>query len=112
MYYPESAVFVTGTAKVGKEDAINTMYGNFFMSLIIDSNTDTILSVSCNMVMQETVDFVRYLVVGHNILTDLDTMCESIRTRFFALSQKAVIAALKDAQNRYSLSMRQLRQDD
>lgn len=99
--YPDSAVFVSGTAKVGKEDAINTMYGNFFLSLIVDSDTDTIIEASCNMIMQETVAFVRYLIVGHNILTDVDEICESIRKRFFALSQKAVIAALKDAQNRY-----------
>lgn len=110
MYYPDSAVFVTGVAKVGKEDAINAMYGNFSMSLIVDTSNDTIIGVSCNMVMQDTVEFVRYLVIGSNIITEIDTVCESIRRRFFALSQKAVIAALKDAQNRYLMSVKQVKE--
>lgn len=104
MYYPESSVFVTGVAQIGKTDAINAMYGTFSLSLIIDTHSNSIISLSCNMVMSETIEFVRQLLIGKNIVTDMDKMIEIIQKRFLALSQKALIAALRDAQNHYQTS--------
>ena len=54
MYYPEDSVFVTGVAKVSKDDAINAMYGTFSLSIVIDVRSNHIVGASCNMVMQET----------------------------------------------------------
>ncbi len=107
MYYPKSSVFVTGVAQIGKTDAINAMYGTFSLSLIIDTHSDNIISLSCNMVMAETIEFVRQLLIGKNIITDMDEMVETIQKRFLALSQKALIVALRDAQNRYQMSMKE-----
>lgn len=104
MIFPQSSVFVTGVAQISKNDAINTMYGTFSLSLIIDTQNDTIISMSCNMVMPETVEFVRQLLVGKNIVTDLAEMVDTIKKRFLALSQKALIVALRDAQNHYLMA--------
>ncbi|MCD8125525.1 MAG: DUF3870 domain-containing protein [Lachnospiraceae bacterium] len=104
VYYPEDSVFVTGTAKVTKEDAINTVYGVFSLSMVIDIHSNRIISVSANMIMEETNDFLSYLMTGKNIVTDIDDICASLRRRFLALSQKAVMVALRDAQNRYLMT--------
>lgn len=104
MYYPEDSVFVTGVAKVSKDDAINAMYGTFSLSMVIDIHSNRIISISGNMVMRETNDFVASLLVGKNIVTQVDEMCEILRKRFLALSQKAVIVALRDAQNHYLMA--------
>lgn len=104
MYYPDDSIFVTGVAKVSKDDAINAMYGSLSLSLIIDFNSNRILSVSANTVMRETNDFVAHLLVGKNLVTDMDLMCDLLRQRFLALSQKAIIAALHDAQNHYIMA--------
>ena len=37
--YPPDSVFVTGVARVSKEDAINAMYGTFTLSLVVDVKT-------------------------------------------------------------------------
>lgn len=68
--YPEDSVFVTGVAKVTREDAINAMYGTFSLSLIIDGHTGMILNASANMVMQDTVEFLKDILIGRNLLTD------------------------------------------
>ena len=34
--YPPDSIFVTGVARVSKEDAINAMYGTFTLSLVVD----------------------------------------------------------------------------
>lgn len=104
MYYPEDSVFVTGVAKVAKDDAINAMYGTFSLSMIIDIHSNRIISISGNMVMQETNDFIAQLLTGKNIVTDVDEMCGILKKRFLALSQKAVIVALRDAQNHYLMA--------
>lgn len=109
MYYPEDAVFVTGVSKVSKEDAINAMYGTFSLSIVIDVHSNRIIGASCNMVMQETKDFVAHILMGKNIVTEVDDMCAALRKRFLALSQKAVIVALRDAQNRYLMAYPQAR---
>lgn len=104
MYYPEDSVFVTGVAKVSKDDAINAMYGTFSLSLVIDVHTNRIVALSSNTVMSETKDFLSQLLIGKNIVTDVDLMCDILRKRFLALAQKAVIVALRDAQNHYLMA--------
>lgn len=104
MYYPDDSVFVTGVAKVTKDDAINAMYGTFSLSMVIDIHSNRIVSISGNMVMQDTNNFVASLLIGKNIVTDVDLMCDLLRRRFLALSQKAVIVALRDAQNHYLMA--------
>lgn len=104
MYYPEDSVFVTGVAKVSKDDAINAMYGTFSLSMVIDIRNNHIVSINGNMVMEETNNFMASLLVGKNIVTDVDEMCDILRRRFLALSQKAVIVALRDAQNHYLMA--------
>ena len=95
MYWPEDSVFVTGVGKVTRDDAINAMYGTLSLSMVIDIKSNRILSISANTVMKETNDFIASLLVGKNIVTDVDEMCKTLRKRFLALSQKAVIVALR-----------------
>lgn len=86
--YPEDSVFVTGVAKVTREDAINAMYGTFSLSLIIDGHTGMILNASANMVMQDTVEFLKDILIGRNLLTDGEAVTLILKKRFLALSQK------------------------
>ena len=102
--YPPDSVFVTGVARVSKEDAINAMYGTFTLSLVVDVKTGTIINCSANMIMSDTIDFLRQIIEGKNLVTDTDLITDLHKKRFLALSQKAVVAALKDAQNRFLMA--------
>lgn len=102
--YPPDSVFVTGVARVSKEDAINAMYGTFTLSLVVDVKTGTIINCSANMIMSDTIDFLRQIIEGKNLVTDMDLITDLLKKRFLALSQKAVVAALKDAQNRFLMA--------
>ena len=104
MYWPDDSVFITGVAKVTKDDAINAMYGTFSLSLVVDVHSNRILSASGNMVMQNTNDFLAHLLIGKNIVTQMDEMCDVLKKRFLALAQKTVIVALRDAQNHYLMA--------
>ena len=102
--YPPDSVFVTGVARVSKEDAINAMYGTFTLSLVVDVKTGTIINCSANMIMSDTIDFQRQIIEGKNLVPDTDLITALLKKRFLALSQKAVVAALKDAQNRFLMA--------
>ena len=71
---------------------------------VVDVHSNRILSASGNMVMQNTNDFLASLLIGKNIVTQMDEMCDVLKKRFLALAQKAVIVALRDAQNHYLMA--------
>ena len=48
-----------------------------------------------------TSDFVASMFVGKNLRTDLQVLEAEIRSRYFALTQKPLIACMKDAYHRY-----------
>ena len=78
--------------------------GHQALSLVVDGHSNRILSASGNMVMQNTNDFLAHLLIGKNIVTQMDEMCDVLKKRFLALAQKAVIVALRDAQNHYLMA--------
>ncbi|CVK18393.1 MULTISPECIES: DUF3870 domain-containing protein [Sporomusa] len=103
MDYAPNTIFITGQAKPSKEDAISTVYNVFFLSFIVDTETDLIVDVTCNTVRTMTQDFIRSLLIGQNLATGIDGMVRDIQQRFFGLVQKTLIVALKDAHNRYMM---------
>ena len=108
--YGEDTVFVTGLAKPSADDAISTVYRSFSLCLIVNLRTDIIVDVFSTVAMDETEDFIRSLLVGANLLTELDMVTDRIKKRFLAMVQKTLIVALKDAQNRYMMSFPEKRQ--
>ncbi len=104
MFYPEDSVFVTGTAKVSKDDVVNAMYQSLSLCLIIDIHSNQILQLDCTMVLSTTTDFIRGLLVGKNIISDIEEITYLMQKRFLGMSQKAILAALHDAQNRYLMA--------
>lgn len=101
MGYPENAILVVGQAKPSRTDAIYQTHGEFYISLVMERESGRILDMSCNTILDVTSEFARELLVGKCLPADLPVLEESIRTRYFALTQKPLIACLKDAANRY-----------
>jgi hypothetical protein len=104
MEYPQSAIFVTGLARPSKDDPIASIYEMFFVSLIVDKETEVIIDATCNTAREMTKDFIRALLVGRSLTKELDVMVDAIQHRFFGLAQKPLIVALKDAHNRYMMA--------
>ena len=86
--YPPDSVFVTGVARVSKEDAINAMYGTFTLSLVVDVKTGTIINCSANMIMSDTIDFLRQIIEGKNLVTDTDSLRICSKSAFWPYPKK------------------------
>ena len=100
--FPQDTLLVVGHARPAKEDAINLTYGEFYLALVLDRKTGCILDAECNTILDLPRSFVQGLLVGCCLPTDLPSLEQSIRSRYFALTQRPLIACLRDASNRYS----------
>lgn len=101
MPYSKDTVLIVGGAKPSRDDAIYITHGEFYISLVLDRSTGKIVDVGCNTIVGVTEKFVKEMLVGKNLIKDMPEIDAEIRYRYFALTQKPLIAALKDAANRW-----------
>lgn len=101
MKYPKNTILVVGQAKPSREDAIYNTHGEFYISMVLEPETGLILDVECNTILEVTRSFVADLFIGRSLKDDVAELEREIRGRYFALTQKPLIACMKDAQNRY-----------
>lgn len=101
--YGENTMLIVGQAKPSREDAIYSLHGEFYVSLVVERESGMILDVECNTILAVTSRFVTELLVGKSLKTDLNKIEAAIRERYYALTQKPLIACLKDAHNRYRM---------
>ena len=92
------------------EDAIYNLHGEFYISLVVERDTGRILDVDCNTILSVTKNFVASMFVGKNLRTDTEVLEREIKERYFALTQKPLIACMKDAHNRYMMACQGPRQ--
>lgn len=99
--YSKTTVYVTGTSKLSRTDPIMSNYDIFFVGLVIDRLTDKIVDSTCNMVKETTENFIKSILNGYNIVSETGKLEDEIRMRFHGMAQKSIIAAVKDARNKY-----------
>lgn len=101
MPYPQNTIYITGTAKVGSNDPISAIYDILFIGIILEREDGKIVDITCNTVSHITEDFIKSIMLGYSLLEDIDEITDAIKDRFYGIAQKAVIAAIKDARNKY-----------
>lgn len=101
MTYEKNVIYILGTAKISKSDPISAMYDIFFIGIILERDSGKIIDSTCNMVRDVTADFIRSILNGYNLRDDINLIEEEVRNRFYGIAQKAVIASVKDARNKY-----------
>lgn len=101
--YNNDTLLIVGQAKPSREDAIYTLHGEFYISLVVEKDSGKILDIECNTILAVTRNFVASMFIGKSIKTDLDELERTIKERYFALTQKPLIACMKDAHNRFMM---------
>ncbi|MBF8984270.1 DUF3870 domain-containing protein [Lutibacter sp. B2] len=103
MTYEKSTVYMIGTSRINSNDPITATFDFLFVGIIVDKDTDIIVDFTCNMVKEVTSNFIKSLLVEYNFIDEIDEIINEIKTRFYGMAQKAVIAAVKDARNKYMM---------
>jgi len=101
--YEKDTILVVGQAKPSKEDAIYNLHGEFYISLVLERESGKILDMDCNTILEVTKNFVASMLIGKSLKDDVTAMEKEIKERYFALTQKPLIACIKDAHNRYMM---------
>lgn len=110
MKYEKNTILIVGQAKPSREDAIYSLHGEFYISLVLEKKSGTIINMDCNTILGVTRDFVADMIVGKSLKTDMELLEKEIRSRYFAMTQKPLIACLKDACNRYAMVLEKERE--
>ena len=97
----KNTILVVGQAKPSREDAIYNLHGEFYISLIVERDKGKILELDCNTILEVTKQFVASMFVGKSLKTDGPLIEKEIRESYFSMTQKPLIACMKDACNRY-----------
>ena len=101
--YENNTILIVGQAKPSKDDAIDNLHGEFYISLVLERETGKILDMDCNTILEVTKNFVASMLIGKSIRDDVAAMEKEIKERYYALTQKPLIACIKDAHNRYMM---------
>lgn len=105
--YEKNTILVVGQAKPSREDAIYNLHGEFYISLVLERESGMILDVDCNTILSVTKNFVASMLIGKSIRDDVALLEKEIKERYFALTQKPLIACIKDAHNRFVMAVGQ-----
>ena len=101
--YDQNTIYLIGTSKLTKSDPITSAFEIFFIGLIIDRKSHKIVDSTCNVVKEKTEAFINDLLIGFDLLNDLDKIETQIFERYHGIAQKALAAAIKDAANKYKM---------
>ncbi|WP_125154595.1 DUF3870 domain-containing protein [Clostridium rectalis] len=106
MQYNKNTLYITGISRSNSVDPITIMYNSFFIGIIIEEETNKIVDITSNTISNATTEFIKSILVGYNLVKDLDSMIQEIQHRFLGTAQKALIVALKDAHNKYIIELK------
>lgn len=107
----QTTLFLIGDSRTDRENPITVKFGQFFVALEVDADTEEIVAFSCSHTVDLTEDFLRRIFVGRRIIQDAALIENEVDTRYFGASRKAIIVSFHDALKRYKLAIAQRKQD-
>ncbi|WP_024822267.1 MULTISPECIES: DUF3870 domain-containing protein [Aminobacterium] len=99
--YPENSILIVGNSQTTSLNPINQQFGAFFISFILLKDTEEILDCGVSMTLKVTESFVQGIFLGRRLVQDEEIIVSDVQARYFGSSQKAIIAAYRDAIKKY-----------
>ncbi|MDN4075365.1 DUF3870 domain-containing protein [Fictibacillus terranigra] len=102
MNYRET-IICTGYSRLPDGMAAKNLYGVMGVGFEVDPQNDCILNASCTFVTNMCNDFIKSILEGHDLKNGIEEPIEKFEKRYFGLGKKAIISAMRDAYNQYSI---------
>ncbi|MCG8568196.1 MAG: DUF3870 domain-containing protein [Desulfobacterales bacterium] len=99
--FDKNTVYIVGHAKTNTDNAITEQFKIFFISFVVDVNTDEIVDLGCSATLDITNEFIKSIFLGRAMDTDGEDVELEVTHRYFGSSQRAIIVAYKDAVKKY-----------
>ncbi len=97
----QRTLYITGEARTNMDNAITKIYGGFYMAFEVAEDTGEILDVDSNATLELTKRFIRKLFLHNFLDKDADYLEREVHERYFGSSDKAILAAYRDARQHY-----------
>jgi len=97
----ENLIFTSGIGKLPSNTLSGKLYEVVCIGLWIDVNSGLIKYVSSTLKNQIVNDFIRTLLVNHHIEEEHFYLLKDLKERYWGVTEKAVVAAVKNAQKNY-----------
>lgn len=97
----QRTLYITGEARTNIDNAITKIYGGFYMAFEVVAETGEILDVDSNATLDLTKRFIKKLFLHNFLDKDAAYLEREVRERYFGSSDKAILAAYRDARQHY-----------
>lgn len=97
----EDLIFVSGVGKLPSNTLSGKLYNIVCLGMFVKENDGEIKYAECTLKNPVVNEFVTQLLIGHNMQEDTETLTKDVEERFWGVTRKAIIAAIKDAQRAY-----------
>ncbi|MCD6419179.1 MAG: DUF3870 domain-containing protein [Synergistetes bacterium] len=101
MWPKEGTVYITGYSKLPEGISAAVMYEVLVIGLKVDVETSKIVDVDCSLALALSKEILRKIMIGRSLEEDITDIVTEIKLRYHGSAQKAIIAALKSAFERY-----------
>lgn len=102
MKYSDDSVYFSASSKLPMGIPSGEVYECLNVGLVINKKTGIIEDTSITLLSDGAVRFLEYLIIGFNLHEqDIEILLNSIRSRYFGSSQKAICVAINLAYERY-----------
>lgn len=97
-----TSIICSGYSRLPEGMTAKEVYGVFGLGLEIETRTGEIIDAVSTLVTPMGNEFLSSVLIGHNILKHgLDAPIAQIENRYFGAGKKAIIAAIRDANERF-----------
>lgn len=93
-------LFFTGYAKLPEGITAAEVFSIVGIGVEVNRNGD-IVRADCTLATEAGRDFVSRILEGHNLCDDLDVLIAQVKGRYHGNAKKAIITALKTANDRF-----------
>ena len=91
--FAEHTIYIVGNAKTSQNNPITQLYGQLFLSFVVEKAGGKILACGVSATVGVTGDFVSSMFVGRSLLDDPDSIKRMLESRYFGSSQKERLVA-------------------
>jgi hypothetical protein len=99
----KDTIICTGYSRLPDGMAAKNLFGVMGVGFEVDPNTDKIVNASSTFITNMCTDFIKSIFQGHDLKEGIEIPIEKFEMRYYGLGKKAIISAMRDAFNQYSI---------
>lgn len=94
-------IICAGYARLPRSITADNVYGSLAVELEIDPSESKVVDAVCTIIPSLGEKFVLDLLIGYDLNEGVELILREIRSRYFNVTQKALISAIDEAYRKY-----------